>query len=210
MLSRTLLVIFFAVLSSTHVDAGAILLLEYQGVTGTNSSIAGVSIAEGTSFDLQFLFPDTYIESPGPGNGNYLPISITANVAGTSYTVDSQVEIILIDPEGSLFGYYGPYLQAGSPGGGGFAPYYSGTTTPGWSATAPTPTEFSGYLHSLNNSISLSTNDGLLVLDYDRFDGVTTRISEVVPVPEPSSVLLYVLGLFCTVRSRYRFSSNEV
>jgi PEP-CTERM motif len=188
MVRRLLAAVFFVVLAASQ--ARADLTLDYQGVTDGNSSLAGKAIAPGTKFEIEVGFPSTPYSIPGTGEGLYAPTSLRVEVGGTTYSpsLAPGYEVILADNTGGL-GVFIPGFRAS--GTGAFLPGYTAATTTGWVATAPTPTKFSGYLGSLERTLTFSTSAGTLIVDYDPGVGVTATISA---VPEPSTFAVALIG----------------
>jgi hypothetical protein len=187
---RRFLAFAFVVVSLGGIARADILALNYQGETSTDSSLNGTPIAPDTSYTIQAIFstPPAVAQT---GSGIYLVGSITAVVGGTTYTeeVSTNYIVILVDPTNSLiFPFYFPTLKGT---GGVFGPAYVTTSTAGWSATDPTPTQFSSanYLGSFGHTIGFTTASGPLVLDYDSRAGINASITAV-PVPEPSSLAM--------------------
>jgi hypothetical protein len=180
--------VFFVVLAASQAQAD--LTLDYRGVTDGNSSLAGNPIAPGTNFEVRVGFPSTPFSIPGTGEGLFAPTSVQVEVGGTTYLpiLSPGYEVILVDNTGG-FGLFIPGFRA--LGTSAFVPGYTATTTPGWSATAPTPTKFSGYLGSLERMLAFSTAAGSLIVDYNPAVGVTAAISA---VPEPSTFAVALAG----------------
>jgi hypothetical protein len=189
LLGFTLAALLFSI-AGVPAQAG-LLVLDLQGVTSTSSSLAGNSIAPGTSFEIKATFDTTTGAPEGPGEFVYQTTSIIAIVGGTSYMVTDPANdaVGLVDPTNVVFpGLYFAFLFGDN---GEFAPSYL-TATPPLAADSPTPTVFSDYLGSLETSVGLSTNAGTLVLDYDETVGVSAAILGT--VPEPSSIVMTSVG----------------
>jgi hypothetical protein len=211
---RRFLAFAFVVVSLGGIARADFLALNYQGETSTGSSLNGTPIAPDTSYTIQAIFstPPNHVETDF---GIYFVSSITAVVGGTTYTekVPTNYAVELGGPENEIFQPFGSYFPVieniGPIGPMGFVPIYSTPSTAGWSATDPTPTQFSiaNYLDAgPNNNIQFTTAAGPLVLDFDSVTGINASITAV-PVPEPSSLavagIATLAGLAVWARRRH-------
>jgi hypothetical protein len=186
-------------------QARAALILTFQGQTYQNSSLAGASIASGTAFTVEVGFPDTY-STLNSGVPYFSVDSIQVEVDGTPYTPifgPDDYQVVLSDP--STFA--GGFIVGFGPSGlsSGFAPAYTAATTPGWSALAPTPTQFAYYLGTwFPPLLQFNTSAGALDLDFDKnqVGSFTAVITGDTATPEPSAVLLGLTGLAGLVLAR--------
>jgi hypothetical protein len=194
LLGFTLAALLFSI-AGAPAQAG-LLVLDFQGVTSTSSSLGSTPITPGTSYEVQATF-DTATGTfyPNVKQYSYLPTSITATVGGTSYTVTDPGDffVVLVGPINPQFP--GLYLAGllNNLDLSFFAPDYT-TATPSLDISAPTPTVFSGYHGSLRHELNFSTTAGSLSLDYDPTVGINTSIIGVSTVPEPSSLLMTSVG----------------
>jgi hypothetical protein len=137
------------------------------------------------------------------GFAEYALLAISANVGGVSYYADAAsvggALLVLVDPSSLLTVNYVPLLSLG----GTFGPEYT-TATPPFSATAPTPTVFSGY-DVIDNfggtSVGFTaTSLDALQLGYDQAAGIDAQIT----TPEPGTLALLGAGLLVLGRLRRR------
>lgn len=188
----------FIALAATQAHAD--LSLNYTGVT-YGSTLGGVAIADGTSFELHAIFDTATDLSADPGIGQYGVKSVTAKVGGSTYSSSASYAsgfvIFLVDASYFDWGLYqAEFAQFGT---GAFNPQYGGSTTSLWSADAPSPTVFGPYQGSvLFTSIklpTLSAGNPDLVLSYYQPAGVTASVTQVAATPEPAFYGLLTLGL---------------
>jgi hypothetical protein len=184
--------------------ARAGMILSYQGETAENSSLAGTPIASGTSFTVMVGFSNAYSRLLS-GIPYYSVDSIQVEVGGMPYTPTfgpNDYEIALSDTDISflVMAAFGPYGM-----GSGFTPAYEAASTPGWSALAPTPTQFTGYLGSwFQPLLTMDTPVGALTLDYTTVVSDITTTEAPSETPEPSALLLGMTGLACIGLARFR------
>lgn len=182
---------FILVCTSQSALAGQ-MTIEYQGVT-KQSTIDGVSIPDGTSFNLKVVSSNIPFDDSLVGKGSYEPLSMTADVGGTSYQGDISGFSILLSDDTSALGSFAIFLMSGSFDS--FLPIFSGSTADPWFAQSPTSTTFSDYSVSIGTGVYVRSPLHELFLAYDNGVGVGVSIN-VVPdaIPEPSSLALLVFG----------------
>jgi len=183
--------ILVVALAAGHAQAG-LLSLDYQGLSSTDSTLAGAPIPLGTPFELQAIFSSTPSMILGQGEATYTPIAINVEIGGTPYSalVPGELVIGLTDPSSPV----GPFYVAGLEGFAAFFPKYT-TATPPLSGTAPSPTVYSGYLGDLGPAaLGFNLSDGEnLFLTYDKTVGISASLTPAT-VPEPASLTLVLLG----------------
>jgi len=188
-------------------QARAALILTFQGQTYQNSSLAGTPIASGTAFTVEVGFPDTY-STLNSGIPYFSVDTIQVEVDGTPYTPifgPDDYQVAISDPIIFPGGFIAAFGPSGLPSGFGLA--YTAATTPGWSALAPTPTQFADYLGTwFPPLLQFNTSAGALILDFNNNDigSFTTEITGDTSTPEPSAVLLGLTGLAGIVVARRR------
>ncbi len=168
------------------------LVLTFDGVTSTGSSLGDTAIAAGTGYDLQVTF-STPPSFAFDGIANFLVTAITAVVGGTSYSGTNPgyySSVSIYDATNPIIpGYYVPefFSAAGGPAdpmSGSFDPLYTTSTDPTWAAANPTPTVFTGYVENDYPDTSIVT----FFTASGRSPWITIRRSASTPrsVPSPS------------------------
>ena len=169
-------------------QAGA-LVLTYEALTGSGSSVDGTPVSSGTPYEIQVLFSDTLISNPAQGVGVYDVSAVTAMIGGVSYigTTPTDFTLHLVDPTNQEAP--GNYVVAlDNSGGSAYAPAFT-TATPPVVATDVMPTVFSVYNGFFGTVLNLQTAGGVVGLTFDQTVGVAgTSISAA--VPEPGSLVL--------------------
>ncbi|HEY0982162.1 PEP-CTERM sorting domain-containing protein [Schlesneria sp.] len=194
---------FAVALFSGPLQAG-FLQLKYEGVLAEGSVDPFNNDLAGSAFEVTAVFDD-WAYAWNVGGGVYLPYRITATINGVTYTeLDPfYFDVVFTDPTAEVTEE--PVYVAMLYGDYAFAPMYT-TATPDIFGDAVTPTQFSGYVGSIETTLELLTIDGFMTLIYDDLVGVTTTVT---PVPEPSTAALVGLGgLGCYLAARRRRASN--
>jgi hypothetical protein len=178
------------------------LILQFDGLT-VGSTLNAIPIANGTPFEIQADFVDVPV-TQSTGVAQYALLAISADIGGITYYADAAsvggAFLELIDPSSGLIVNYSPLFALG----GAFGPEYT-TATPLFSATAPTPTVFSGY-DAIDNlggtSVSFTAISlDVLQLGYDQAAGIDASITG---IPEPGTLALLGAGLLAVWRLRRR------
>ncbi len=195
-----------AILAVSQTASADEVTLQFQGFTDGNSSFDGTAFTPGTPFDIDVEFESSLFISPFQGFALYPFIyDVQAEVGGTSYLVaplniDDEYGVEFLDASNTGDpGIYATFfgVLSGPDDGLAFIAAFA-NASPGWSATDPTTTTFSGYSESLGDELAFSTPGGPLFIDYDAngadLDGGISA-SIIAPTPEPSAFSLAFLGL---------------
>jgi PEP-CTERM motif len=198
----------FLAFAAGQAQAGQLVLTLDGQTVGSSWLVAGTPIADGTPFEVQADFTDVPTAS-GTGFSIYSPTAITADVGGTTVSMDfsilSSPFLELFDPSSSQANYTVLlFLEAGN----GFGPEYN-TATPDFIASSPITTVFSDYVGTYQSYSSLllpTTSGELLLLGYDPSEeiGLDASLTSLASVPEPGTLAMLGAGLLAMWRLRRR------
>ncbi|MCY2966213.1 MAG: hypothetical protein NT069_21710 [Planctomycetota bacterium] len=200
-----------ALFFSPAAQAGPLYVIE-NGVTGDGSSFDGDPIAPGTPFHLVLTFESPADPHPEYSLAIYSIEAFTLQVGNTTYTPANLAdlgELVLFD---SREGNFGPSFITWITGNGEFdwAPRWY-EATPAFLAGSPTPTVFTqGDNNPVEMHFATTLGGANLTLIADPNVDINGRISDVAPVPEPSTFALssLLLGGFGAIGVFKRLKQN--
>jgi hypothetical protein len=192
-----------AALGSNRAEAG-LLALDVTGSFGPTSTLGGSPFGVDTPYSFRAVFDPMDNVNPTPGAGYFRPTQFTIEIAGHGTLTgipNVDLNVVVLDPSYHLGVYAaGLVTSAEDPF---FLDTYSTVVRP-FNPEVPTPTSFSGYLGTLAGApyvITLPGGAGDLVIK-DFGDAVPT--ASLLAVPEPSSLVVAVVGVLALYAGRKR------